>query len=492
MLETLKRIPLFVPLISIFFVLHGVLENFGFIPAGDAFVLAIVYLGATLLVWAMGWVVFRGWRRAAVLTAAVMAFFFFYEAFIQWMTGHFPHRFFTTNSFLLLFGLLLLVAVFLGVKKNKGGFSRLYLFLNVLLVVYVAIDTGGLIVKMVHPPVNPLSVKGERAPVCTGCAKPNVYFLLFDEYAGSRALAEQYHFDNSYLDSFLVKQGFHINARSSSNYNLTPFSMASVLNMSYIEGIKDPRRILSQDYTNTYQLIRDSRVVDLFMREGYAIRNLSLFDLAGQPTRAWQSFLPLKTRLITARTLSERLQRHWNSLVVHYLGIRYFVVRDYMKYEDVNAGFLKEAAAEADRRDRRPKFVYAHFMMPHYPYLFDSLGRRRSDREIYAERETNPDTAYLGYLQYTNRKVVELVGHIRQQDPGAVILLCGDHGYRGAANRQNPLFQFRNLNAVYFPDQDYALWAGKVSFVNQFRIVFNQLFHAGYPLLKDSSVLLSE
>ena len=521
MLETLKRVPLFVPLISIFFVLHGVLENFGFIPAGDAFVLALVYLGATLLVWAIGRVVFRGWQRAALPTAAVMAFFFFYEAFIQWMTRHFPHRFFTTNSFLLLFGLLLLIAVFFGVRKNKGDFSRLYLFLNVLLGVYVVIDTGGLIVKMLHPPVNPLSVagsvNGERTPVCAGCAKPNVYFLLFDEYAGSRALAEQYHFDNSYLDSFLVKQGFHINDQSSSNYNLTPFSIASVLNMSYIEGIKDPRRILSLDYTNTYQLIRDSKVVDLFSREGYAIKNLSLFDLAGQPTRAWQSFLPLKTRLITARTLSERLQRHWNSLVVHYFGIRYFVVRDYMKYEAVNAEFLKATAAEADqavaeahqgaaeadegaagadqaadRRDSRPKFVYAHFMMPHYPYLFDSLGRRRSDREIYEERETNPDTAYLGYLQYTNRKVVDLVGHIRQRDPGAVILLCGDHGYRGAANRQNPLFQFRNLNAVYFPDHEYGLWAGRVSFVNQFRIVFNQLFHAGYPLLKDSTILLSE
>ena len=495
MLETLKRVPLFVPLISIFFVLHGVLENVGFIPVSDAFILLIVYTGGSLLAGVLVWLLLRDRRKAAIVTAAIMAFFFFYEAFIQWVTGRFPHRFFTRNSFLLSSGLLLLIAIFVLVKKSKRRFSRLYLFLNILLLVYVVTDSGWLVVKVLHPPVNPLSVyasgKDEPALSCTGCSRPNVYFLLFDEYAGSLSLKEQYHFDND-LDNFLLKQGFHINEQSSSNYNLTPFSMASVLNMSYIEGIKTPLHIESQDYMNTYRLIRDSRVVSLFSKEGYDIKNLSIFDLAGQPTRAWQSFLPLDTRLITARTLAQRLERHWNSLLIGYLGIKHFVVRDYMKYEAVNEEFLQKAASEADQKGGQPKFVYAHIMMPHFPYLFDSLGRRRSDSAIYSDLHANPSAAYLGYLRYTNGRMETLVGHIRQKDPDAVILLCGDHGYRGAANWQDPSFLFQNLNAVYFPDHVYTAWSGKVSFVNQFRIVFNQLFETGYPLLKDSSILLSE
>lgn len=491
MLETLKRVPLFVPLLSIFFVLHGVLENFGFIPVMDAFILIIVYSCGTLLVGAIAWLILRNIRRAAILTAAIMAFYFFYEAFIQWMTRHFPHRFFTTNGFLLSFGLGLLIAVFLVVKKGRGTFSRLYMFLNVLLIIYIVTDAGGLIVKALHPPVNPLSVKDEGTPPCGTCAKPNVYFLLFDEYAGSLALKEQYHFDND-LDSFLLRQGFHINGRSRSNYNLTPFSMASVLNMAYIEGIKEPLHIVSQDYTNTSQLIRDSRVVRIFSAEGYAIKNYSIFDLAGHPAPAWQSFLPLKSRLITARTMGQRLERHWNSLVIRDLGIRHFVVQDYMKYAASNEEFLTAVASEADHNDGRPKFIYAHFMMPHFPYLFDSLGRRKSDREIYEERSTNPSSAYLGYVRYTNRRLEPLLASIRRNDPGAVIILCGDHGYRGWANRQNPTLQFHNLNAVYFPDHDYSRWNDSTAFVNQFRIVFDQLFHAEFPLLRDSTVLLSE
>lgn len=493
---TLKRVPFFVPLISLFFVLHGVIENFGSIPFRDAFILFVAYTGLSLVAGGMAWVLLRDKRGAAVLTAAIMAFFFFYEAFIQWMTNHFPHRFFTTNSFLLSIGLLTLIVLFFYIKKSRSAFLRLYLFLNTILIIYVLIDTGWLFFKLLDPPVNPLSVRlsaEDRTPSpCVACTKPNVYLLLFDEYASSVALKEQYGFDNSFLDSFLVKQGFHINAGSSSNYNLTVFSMASVLNMSYIDGLKDPQRILSQDYANAYQLIRDSRVISVFSREGYAIKNYSIFDLGDQPTKARQSLLPLKTRLITARTLSERLARHFNSLLVRYLGIRYFVVRDYMKYYSGNEEFLQETAAEADTRDSRPKFVYAHIMMPHFPYLFDSLGRRRSDRQVYEERFTNPSTAYLGYLRYTNRRLEGLVTHIRQHDPNAVILLCGDHGYRSWTGQQAPIYQFENLNAVYVPDRDYSRWKDKVSFVNQFRIVFDQLFHTGYPLLKDSTILLHE
>jgi hypothetical protein len=495
MLETLRRVPFFVVLLPLFFVLHGVLENFGFVPVGDALLLVAVYTVVTMVVEALAWLVLRDTRRAAIGTAAIMGFYFFYEAFIQWVTRSFPHRFFSRNAYLLGFGLLALVAVFAVVRKSKRKFSRLVLFLNVLLLVYVATDTGWLIVKALHPPVNPLSIdaagKNQETPPCAACAKPNVYFLLFDEYAGSAALRQQYHFDNG-LDSCLLRLGFHLNGQSRANYNLTPFSMASVLNMAYIDGIREPRHILSQDYTNTYQLIRDSRVVRVFSAEGYALKNYSIFDLAGHPARASQSFLPLKTRLITARTMGQRLQRHWNSLVVRDLGIRYFVVQDYMQYAAANEEFLKEVASEADRKDDTPKFIYAHFMMPHFPYLYDSSGRRRSDAEIYAERSTNPASAYLGYVQYTNRRLEPLLEQIRLHDPGAVILVCGDHGYRGWANRQDAGLQFHNLNAVFFPDHDYSRWKDSCSFVNQFRTVFNQLFHAGYPLLKDSTVLLSE
>jgi hypothetical protein len=494
-----SRFPLFVPLISIFFVLHGALENFGFIPFTDALALVFAYIGLTLIIGSLVWLLFRDMRATAIGTTALLAFFFFYEAFIQFLIKRFPHRFFTSSAFLLAVGLFALIATFIYLKKNKRPFPRLYLFLNATLLIYILVDTGGLVLKLRHPPVNPLSVysfaKVETTPPCTACAKPDVYFLLFDEFASTLALKEQSNFDNSSLDSFLIGQGFHINPYSSANYNFTPFSMASILNMSYIEGLKYPNRIVAEDYAHSFQLIRDNEVIKVFSREGYEVKNFSIFDLAGQPTEAWQSFLPLKTRLITARTLAERLNKSINALLVRYLGIRYFVVQEYMKYHSSNEEFLKRVASEADRRNNKPRFLYAHFMMPHSPFLFDSSGLRKTDEQIYAQMST--DTAafhrdYLSYLQYTNKRLESLVLHIRQSAPDAVILLCGDHGYRGWAEKDEPGFQFQNLNAVFFPDHDYTRWNKKRSMVNQFRIVFNQLFQTRYPMLKDSTISLNE
>jgi hypothetical protein len=477
-------------------VLHGVLENFGFISFKDAAVLILYYLALTLLIAGIFWLLLRNKQHAAIITTAFMAFFFFYSPFMDFIKEKYPDSFFNKYTFLLSVIVITMVVIFIYLKRSNKVFPQLSLFLNELFITYILIDIGWLMVKVVNPPLNPLSIysfaKEKDTLTCKSCAKPNVYFLLFDEYASSLSLKEQFNFDNSPLDNFLLKEGFHINRQSNSNYNYTPFSMASVLNMSYIEGLKDPSHLVAQDFTNVNQLIRNNKVIKIFSSLGYQLKIYSIFDIAGYPAKAWQSFLPLKTRLITERTLAARLRKSTESLLIRRFNIKYFVVQNYMNYLFSNEKFLKLAAEEADQKNSSPKFVYAHFIMPHFPYIFDSLGHRKNDRQIYEDIQNNPPPAYLNYLQYTNRRIEELVEHIRQKDPNAVILLCGDHGYRYPTNKPRPFSHLQNLNAVYFPDQDYSKWGDKISFVNQFRIVFNKLFQFNYPLLKDSTIFLFE
>lgn len=496
MSEKLRRIPFFVFLLPIFFVLHGVLENFGFISFKDASVLLLTYIGLTLVIGSIFWLLLWDLQNAAIITIACMAFFFFYEAFMQLIKKLFPYSFFTSYTFLLIIALLAIVVLFIYLRKSKKNFPRLYLFLNVALILYLLIDTGWLFLKLFYPPANPLSVysfrNNKNTPHCDTCKKSNVYFLLFDEYASSISLKEQFNYDNIDLDTFLLKQGFHINRQSTANYNFTPFSMASVLNMSYIDGIQDPRHLVAQDFTNTDHLIRNNQVIKIFSSLGYELKIYSIFDLAGNPAKAWQSFLPLKTRLITERTLAARLNTSINFLLAKKLGIKHFVMQAYMKYYLNNENFLQLVEKEAKLKTTQPKFLYAHFIMPHFPYLFDSAGRRKSDQQIYKNNQMNTPAAYLSYLQYTNKRLKTLVQHIRQNDSSAVILLCGDHGFRRMENRPPSLGHFQNLNAVYFPDHDYSRWSDNVSFVNEFRITFNQLFQFNYPLLKDSTIFLGE
>jgi hypothetical protein len=58
-----------------------------------------------------------------------------------------------------------------------------------------------------------------------------------------------------------------------------------------------------------------------------------------------------------------------------------------------------------------------------------------------------------------------------------------------AASRSH---HFNNLNAVYFPNQEYQFMTDSLNGVNQFRVIFNTLFKQQLPLLKDSLIFLTD
>src|SRR5581483_5839111 len=138
-----------------------------------------------------------------------------------------------------------------------------------------------------------------------------------------------------------------------------------------------------------------------------------------------------------------------------------------------------------------PRFVYAHFYMPHAPFYYNNK-HIRSIVDLTHENDLKPLSSYLNYLPHVNACIMEMILSIQQNDSRAVIVLMGDHGFRQSTKEVFPARFFKNLNAVYFPDKDYHLLYDSISAVNQFRVVFNKLFHQGWPLLKDSSVMISE
>ena len=66
----------------------------------------------------------------------------------------------------------------------------------------------------------------------------------------------------------------------------------------------------------------------------------------------------------------------------------------------------------------------------------------------------------------------------------------GDHGNRDITKEAFPIRHFQNLNAVYYPDNDYKMLYDSISGVNQFRVVLNKLLQQKLPVLKDSSIYL--
>jgi hypothetical protein len=153
---------------------------------------------------------------------------------------------------------------------------------------------------------------------------------------------------------------------------------------------------------------------------------------------------------------------------------------------------LSNFAMLADIASRRgPKFVFAHFIPPHHPYLFDRHGNVLRKATVTNQFEMQEKlwerkADYVDQLMFINRKVVEAVdGILASSAKPPIIIIQSDHGPHvpRAGSRVHRL-RFANLAAFHFPDRARFI-PDTVTSVNVFPLIFNHYFAAGLPLLED-------
>lgn len=460
-------------LLPLFFVLHGLTENLFIINYIDALILLVIYLIAEIIFFFLIRLIYKNSSKAAFITFACFAIFFFFGA-LQDFLKHMPFHFLSRYSFLLPLLAIGFVTMLLLLKRVFLG-KKLALYLNILLAVLISFDLVTMSVQFVKH-------KEENFKISTTTIyKPNVYLVLLDEYAGERQLAETFHFDNSRFYDSLTELGFTIAKESSSNYTQTPWSMASLLSMSYLDELKN------LDYSNEtlklcYKKISRSTVVSGFNSLGYKFFNYSIFDFKNESSLINKTLLKSGTALITSQTLWSRIKKdlYYNFLMNHMKHSSFY--KNFIFTDLHNNELLYEKTSEqAAQQSSQPKFVYTHLMMPHFPYYYNSRGDLNDINSIEPKNMTN-DSLYLEYLQYVNGQVLNLMKRIISSDENAIIILLSDHGYRYA---KNDSLKTSNLSALYDPQKKITGYYQNISNVNIFRVLFNDLFKADLPLLPD-------
>ncbi len=475
----LREWPLFPMLLPVFFVLHGYVVNYNAVPAGDALLLALKYMAIAVLIAALAWLFLRDITKAAIFALLIMALQFFYGS----IQDAIALRYRIVFPFIIIF----FAALVIWLKKRKKPLQKLALYLNILLLISLLIDTGSLIVKAISADIRKTTQAAfQGLKICDTCVKPDIYFILPDQYTGNTALKGIFNFDNSAFINELQSRGFHVAAHSSSNYNLTPFSVASTLNMDYIQLKKGAQDYGSVSYS--YNLIRHNHVMDYLISAGYRFYNCSIFDFDKQPANEYGAFLPYGVKLITSQTFTARLEKDFHSDILAGKFGKSLQKKYAYEYMHFNDHVMEQTRNIANQAANAPKFVYTHVMMPHYPYYFDSSSNALPLEKLAGLRKANPKD-YIGYLQYSNKKILDLIDHIvAHSKRPPVIIVLGDHGFRHPDMKTDPRYDFMNLNAVYIPNRNYAGFTDSMTNVNQFRVLFNTLFKQQLPLLKDSTI----
>ncbi len=311
----------------------------------------------------------------------------------------------------------------------------------------------------------------------------DIYFIVLDGYASACILDEAYGYDNSEFIQFLEQKGFYVAHQSASNYPNTFLSLASSMNMEYLDFLTQRLGPESTDRTLPHNMIERSRVMTFLQQRGYRYVH---YSSGWGPTNVNQhADLNIAVSQYTWSEFQTMLFRT-TALKV----IEHNILRDVARMRVINTF---DQLAQVPHMEG-PTYAFAHLICPHPPYVFDRDGGPVDDDVDFdiniwgAEQKPH----YLNQLIYLNQLVMDFVEQVFEESPTPPIMIIqADHGPRNTfVPGQHPtpdMFQegFRILNAYHMPRQKHDLLYDSITPVNNFRVIFNTYFGTDYPLLED-------
>lgn len=481
--------PIYLLILPFYFVFHGYTENYDLLPIPDILILFIVYLVSVLVLTGLIFLLLRNISKAAFISFLMFSFYFFFGAIYDRIVFTSPQSFFAKYTVIIGCFLVILFVSFIYLYRYKRSLSNFNYAWNVFFVLLLLVDGIWLISKIANPQRLQNTSFDKEYSICDTCTKPDIYLIIPDEYAGDSALSQTMNFNNSEFKSELNKRGFYT-PESLSNYNYTPFSVASLLNMEYLQDLEGSNTNAS-DLSKCYKTIRYNKVFQFLKPHGYELYNYSTHDIHDQPSMVKESILPGKTKFITAQTLFYRLEGNFLFNMADRFGSTAKKKRLMITYNS-NVKAFNTLNNSFSIKSGNPRFVYTHLIMPHYPYYFDKNGvfRNYSGMEDIDEKNL---AHYVEYLQYTNKLLLNLIDTIiaKSKNP-PIILLLSDHGFREYPRKVHSKYMFINKLAVYLPGRNYSSFYNNISNVNVFRALFNSQFQQKFPMLNDSTILIRQ
>jgi len=327
---------------------------------------------------------------------------------------------------------------------------------------------------------------------CDTCSKPDIYFILLDGYTNSKTLSAEFNYSNQEVTDFLKSKNFRVLPDSRSNYNFTHMSIASILNLGYLNKLDNSHSFYTKDFFESYYTVYNNHLTEWLKQQGYELNNYSIFEIKDAPSRITPFLQELNYRSVLGQTFFNKVYR---DIGYHFSFLQPKPELTKEEKAKVNSG-LKRIQETFDgvvhtskTSSTTSRFTYAHFILPHETFYLDSTGKKLDPH--YTARTMVNKQDYLQQLIYTNKFIIKpLVDSIfRNSNRPFVIIIQGDHGYRTYSPEKMNL-EFENLSAFYFSNQQYDQLYPSMTSVNTFRVVLNTFLNQKLPLLKDSTINL--
>jgi hypothetical protein len=478
---TIKHLPFHVFLLSIFPSLALLTNNLGQTDLWVVHRPLIVSILIGLLFFLVARLLARNWQAAGLWASLAVLMFFSYGHIYQIVEDTQIYGFLIGRHRYLIFfwGAVFIFGTWLIFRRIREE-SEITPILNLVSLILVLFQIGRIATYQIRKSISQQQAQAAISDTLLLPKDPekfpDVYLIILDMYGREDAINANYGYDNSEFISQLEEIGFYVADCARSNYATTALSLASQLNMEYLDVLLDDVSVESTGY-----LIRNSRVRLAFEEIGYTsiafntgygwanVGDSDIFFMEPLDPILWQ-IDPFELMFLDGSLV--------RPLLDYYVSLGLGKINYLNSVVEIKAQRTRMVLDYLDLIPQMPspKFVHAHIMIPHPPHVFNIDGSVNLQANLLDE--------IIGFkiqLDYLNPRILEIVENIiDSSDPSPIIILEGDHG----------LFNFQRtsiLNAIFLPYGDDEVFYPQISLVNTFRLLFNEYFGTDFPLLDDRS-----
>lgn len=505
----MKRIPIVHPLLfAVYPVLALLAHNISEVPLAEAIrplITSVIGSGILLLLLRF---TLKNWHKAGLITTAVVLWFFSYAhtynllraSDLDLISTIGRHRYILPISVALLSGVSWWIIRRWTSQIQLTNFLNLVAALSLVLPLFTIANfelrTAGR-AQLDFNQSEALRLPDDKRP-------PDIYYIVMDSYAREDTLRRVFNYDNTPFLLDLAERDFFVAYHSFSNYGRTSLSLASSLNMDFIQNLIVDLDPYSRQQEPLWELIQHSRVRNALEDLGY---KTVAFSTGYSRTEIKDADI-----YITGGTLDQILGLNAfsnfegmlidNSAGVIFLdgaialpllfpGLKY----PYQLHREWVLNIFKHLSDMPEIDE--PMFVFAHIISPHSPFVFErdgslvnrspgfTLGFTFGDGSSIMDEEYIE--AYRNQLHYINTRLVQTIDAIlAQSETPPIIILQSDHGPIPEGPRMRYTQQrMAILSTYYLPGNGDEPLYPTITPVNTFRVIFNTYFSGAYELLPD-------
>jgi hypothetical protein len=442
--------------------------------------------------------IFDTWRKAGIAVTLTIFFLIYYPVFFGEVLLE-PLRIISVALAAILFSWLLW-----RLHRTRNSLVNLTLTLNVVLLVLPVVDLRVAIewystVAAQRPQAAEIFPDLPGLPGATASEQPDIWYIVPDRYTGPGILSDLVGFDNEPFLKRLEARGFAVAREAAANYQRTAMSVASTLNLDYLDSFVGRDDIDPADWVPIYRTLIDNRLARFLDQAGY------------REFRVGNHWEPTRTGPYVDESLNIHDMPEFGGRILRYslLGelatlSRLGVVDSWYAHCRRLQRQLADMLTIASRPER--KFVFAHLLLPHTPYTMNAAGECRNREDAYPDPVAK---RYVDQVRVANAAFDRLFDAIIAGPRPAIIVLQADEGpwppgliySRSKDRRRSETVEWASMSpeqtriktkimlAIRYPDGKTPPLDPHATPVNIFRRVLSRYFGLDLPDLKDRSFI---